>query len=302
MLRWHAFLLPALGGAVADGVQGGERMGWGRQEIERFRRALREGLQQLELDLTDMTVEIMVEYAITLASAQEEQNLTALREPEQVAWKHFVDSLMGWKVFRQWEEDKQVPRNQPGGQCQAESERWLADLGAGAGFPGVVWAIVGDWHCLEIEAEGRKAEFIEGLRGLVGPGRLQVWHGRAEEAGRQEEWRERFDVVVARALARLDVVAEYGLPLLRLGGGLVAYKGPEGPDEVQWVGPEVRGRLGGGEAKVFRCGLPGDWGRRSIVILEKVGHCEELYPRRVGIPEKRPLGGSRRRTGGGEGK
>lgn len=254
-------------------------MSWGREERRVFQEALASGLEWLRprigFGLDDEVKARLVRYAEEMVAANQEFNLTTITEPEAVAWKHFIDSLLGVGVI-----------GRPGG-----AGEWLADLGAGAGFPGVVLGIAAKWNCLEVESIRKKAAFLRRLGPLVEPAALDVWEGRAERLGREAKWRERLPVVVARALARLDVVAEYGMPLLRAGGILVAYKGPEGRDEVALL-QGIKEELGIGEIRVIEEQLPEGWGVRLLIVVEKSKDCHPRYPRREGIPEKRPLGGA----------
>lgn len=288
-------------GGLERGVQGrrpvplyvGRRavLNWTAHEEERFQDALRQGLGWLKeagLSWEPAGTDRMLCYARLLVSANMRINLTAITDPEGVAWKHFIDSMLGLLVVGR------APRTPAGGEGEGnpagDAAAWLADLGAGAGFPGVVLGLAGGWNCLEVEAQAKKAAFLRELEGLLRPGKLQVWAGRAERLAREEAWRERLGVVVARALARLDVIAEYGMPLLREGGLLVAYKGPEGERELELL-DAFREELGVGEATVVRRRLPHDWGERLLLVLTKRGRSDPRYPRREGVPEKRPLGG-----------
>ncbi|MBE3576431.1 MAG: 16S rRNA (guanine(527)-N(7))-methyltransferase RsmG [Limnochordales bacterium] len=252
-------------------------MGWGLEEIERFRAALTAGLAwiqpRLGFEVGAGERERLVRYACEVVAANEEFNLTRITEPEAVAWKHVIDSLLGMTAVGR----------APG------ADAWLADLGAGAGLPGVVLGIAGGWNCLEVESVRKKAAFLRKLAPLVSPARLVVWEGRAERLGREPAWREQLPLVVARAVGRLDVVAEYALPLLRVGGVMVAYKGPEGREEVGLL-EGCKEQLGIGEIRVVEEELPEGWGRRMLVVAAKSRNCDPRFPRREGIPEKRPLG------------
>lgn len=257
-------------------------MGWSAEEIGRFREALGAGLEWLQprlgFEVEEGERERLVQYACKVVAANEKFNLTAITEPEAVAWKHIIDSLLGVAVA---------------GRAKG-GDAWLADLGAGAGLPGVVLGIVGGWNCLEVESVHKKAMFLRELMPLLRPARLVVWEGRAERLGREAAWREQLPLVVARAVGRLDVVAEYALPLLQVGGVLVAYKGPEGREEVELLQGSGE-KLGIGEIRVIEEELPEDWGKRILIVVGKSRVCDPRFPRREGIPEKRPLGGGRER-------
>ena len=205
-------------------------------------------------------------------------NLTAIHSDEEALVLHYLDSLAPLAAAGAW----------PAGGT-------LADIGSGAGFPGIpLLAALGEaWRGVLVEAQGKRARFLAGaVEGLGLAGRARVLACRAEEAGRHSRWRERMDAVVVRALARLDVVAEYGLPLLRPGGRLWAYKGPQGEQEVAACRAALA-ELGGQVAGLRWYELPGGAGRRLLVEVVKAGATPPAYPRRPGIPAKRPLAGRR---------
>ncbi|MDI3327751.1 MAG: 16S rRNA (guanine(527)-N(7))-methyltransferase RsmG [Alicyclobacillaceae bacterium] len=211
-------------------------------------------------------------YWEALIRANREVNLTSITDREEGFWKHFYDSL----AVAVW----------PG---LPESGR-IIDVGTGAGFPGLVLRVVRPGYQLVLlDALQKRIRFLrEVCRKLEMPD-VEVCHGRAEEFGRMKGRREFFDVAVARAVARLPVLAEYLLPFVRPGGWAVAWKGPEVEEEVREAEGAVR-KLGGTVEGVFRYALPGDRGRRSLVVLRKTAPTPPEYPRRPGVPEKRPLG------------
>lgn len=199
-------------------------------------------------------------------------NLTALTSGEEVAIKHFLDSLLCLRAM------------------QALPGSSLVDVGSGGGFPGVPLAIVHpEVRVTLLEAAKKKAEFLEHAVKTLGLSAVVLWK-RAEDAGRDISLRESFDYVVARAVAPLAVLAEYCLPLCRPGGRFVAMKGPEGRAEAEAA---AAGRaidlLGGDVSGVDEYELPFGMGRRSLVIVRKTGTTPVTYPRRPGIPSKRPL-------------
>lgn len=201
----------------------------------------------------------------------ERLNLTSIVEPEEVALKHFVDSATVLRAV-----------------APAEGER-LVDVGSGAGFPGVPLAIFRpDLRVTLIEASQKKAAFLGRLRDQLGLGNVEVLAVRAEEAGRQAAHREQHGVAVARAVAPLAVLWEYLLPLVRVGGLAVAQKGPGVAEELVAAGRAV-GLLGGGEQMIHGFTLPRAAGERQIVVVRKVNPTPEQYPRRPGVPAKKPL-------------
>ncbi len=164
----------------------------------------------------------------------------------------------------------------------------LIDVGSGAGFPGIPLKIARpDLAVTLLEAASRKAAFLELAAAEIGAV-LSVVEARAEQAARDPIWRERFDVAVARAVAPLPALCELVLPFLRRGGKAVLLKGPSVTSEVD-DGARASAMLGGGHPELMVSRLPGG-ARRVIVTIEKVAATPPDYPRRPGVPAKRPLG------------
>ena len=198
-------------------------------------------------------------------------NLTAIRDPEEVRRKHFLDSLSCLLVME----------GTPMGR--------VVDVGSGAGFPGLPLKIVQpDIHLTLIESVTKKTAFLEHIVQVLDLGGVEVLTLRAEEAGRMPEHRESYDCALARAVAPMAALAEYLLPLVKVGGRMLAQKGESGPRELEEAREAIR-VLGGKPGEVFPVNIPGVEERRYLVVVEKVGETPEKYPRRVGIPGKRPL-------------
>lgn len=205
------------------------------------------------------------------------QNLTGIAEPREMVLKHTVDSATVLGT---------VPLG-PG-------ERVL-DVGSGAGFPGVVLQLlVPEAQVVLLDSNRKRCAFLERLRadlvasGVRGAERLEIRWGRAEDEARRPDLREGFDLVVARAVAELRVLLEYTLPFCRLGGLVVAMKGPGGQEEVGQAETALR-VLGGKLEKVQRIVLPGGAGERVVLVVRKVARTPGEYPRRAGRPARRPL-------------
>lgn len=172
----------------------------------------------------------------------------------------------------------------------------LADLGSGAGLPGMVLAIVfADLQVSLIESLGKRATFLEASARELGLDHVTVWGCRAEEAGRSDELRASFDRVTARRLAALPVLLEYALPLLRP-GGLAAFAKGLGSDHELAAAEGVAPMLGGGEPCLREWELPleppsGELPVRRFVVVAQVAACPAKYPRAPGRATKRPLRG-----------
>ena len=170
--------------------------------------------------------------------------------------------------------------------------RKLADIGSGAGLPGVPLAIVlTDAEITLIEATGKKAAFLRYVTEELELNNIKVVNARVEEAAREEVHRGAYDICTVRALAKFSVIAEYSLPLLRQGGHLVAMKGREDEDE-RAEGERASAVLGGrlcGEIPVSQ--VPGaEQKERRLLLLEKFEETPDRFPRRTGMPVRDPLG------------
>lgn len=200
------------------------------------------------------------------------QNLTAIADPPQIRIKHFLDSLSCILAM------KNSPRQR------------IIDVGTGAGFPGLPLKIIyPDLHLVLVESVGKKAAFCEHVCRVLGLNQVEIIQERAEVIGHQPQNRERGDWAVARAVATLPVLVEYLLPLVRRGGFALAMKGENAHAEVQTAQSGIE-LLGGRLKRLIPVILPGVEEERYLVVIEKVSATPDRFPRRVGIPAKRPLG------------
>lgn len=218
------------------------------------------------------------QYLALLEQWRERAGLTTVVGAEEVQRRHFGEALALLSVVRALPE---VAR-------QAGTIA-IADLGSGAGFPGLPMRIVEPGLRLTlVEAHGRRARFLEAVVAALGLDDVRVVPARAEEAGRDPALRGAFDVVVARALAPLPVLVEYALPLLRLGGLLVAPKGSRVAEEVAAAAGAIEA-LGGTLESAVALPLPPDVPPQQVVLVSRTGPLDERYPRRPGVPSRRPL-------------
>ncbi len=235
-----------------------------------------EGAQALGLHLTDKQQAAFQLYYEELVDWNQKFNLTAITEYEQVQIRHFLDSLSCLLA----EETRQA---------LTRPQARMIDVGAGAGFPGIPLKLVCPNSRLTLlEATGKKVAFLEYLVDRLGVTTVIAIKARAEELAHLPDHREQYDLALARAVAELPVVVEYTLPFCRLGGWVIAQKGEAGAAEA-WAAERAI-KLMGGELRrvvpVQLAGLPED---RSLVVIEKIGPTPDRYPRRPGIPGKKPL-------------
>jgi 16S rRNA (guanine527-N7)-methyltransferase len=225
----------------------------------------------LNISLTDAQQEAFQIYENELVTWNKRHNLTAIDEPRQIRSKHFLDSLSCLLAIDSTESIRMV------------------DVGSGAGFPGIPLKIVNPKIQLTLlESIGKKVDFCRHICQELGFKGVKIIQNRAEEFGHLPQAREGFDWALARAVAGLPVLVEYLLPLVRIGGRALAMKGENGPAEAQAAEPAID-LLGGQISRLVPVNLPGIEEDRYLVVIDKIAATPDRYPRRVGIPVKRPL-------------
>jgi len=201
-------------------------------------------------------------------------NLTAITDREGVLVRHFLDSLSCLKALPQ---------------ADLAAGARVIDVGTGAGFPGLPLKIICPAMRLTLlEATGKKVTYLEHVVNALGLAGVKVIHGRAEELGRDATHRERYDWALARAVADMPALAEYLLPLVHVGGAVLAQKGEGAAAEVHKADAAIV-TLGGRVRQLVPVELRGLAETRYLVVMDKVASTPEKYPRRPGMPQKRPL-------------
>jgi len=225
----------------------------------------------LGMHLSSQQLQAFARYQEELLRWNQRINLTAIREPDQIVTKHFLDSLSVLTV------------------TGCLNGQRVADVGSGAGFPGLALKIACPAMRLTlIESVGKKADFCRHIVQTLGLSDVTVLAERAETVGRMEGHREAYDWAMARAVARLPILAEYLLPLVKPGGGMLAQKGETAQTEVAEAARALH-VLGGAVEGVVPVELPEIVEPRYLVVVRKVAETPPRYPRRPGIPAKRPL-------------
>jgi 16S rRNA (guanine527-N7)-methyltransferase len=235
-----------------------------------------EGTKALGLSLTPEQQAGFQLYYEELVAWNQKFNLTAITGYEQVQIRHFLDSLSCLLAHE-------------ARQALSRPNARVIDVGSGAGLPGIPLKLVCPGTRMTLlEATGKKVAFLQYVLDRLGLHRIEAIKGRAEELAHEPAHRQQYDLALARAVADLSVVAEYTLPFCKIGGWLVAQKGEAGAAEA-WSAEKAITLLGGELCRVVPVELSGLPEDRSLVVVEKVSPTPDAYPRRPGIPSKRPL-------------
>lgn len=234
---------------------------------------VREMMEALGLAADEEAAGKLTEYNAMLMEMNKKVNLTGIKDTEESLVKNVYDSMTVYN-------EKYFPR-----------DGRILDLGTGGGFPGIPLAVLRpDMQVVLMDSVLKKLNFIESAAAKLEIKNVKIMHMRAEEGGRRRKTRESFDVVTARAVKMLPVIAEWAMPFVKVGGIFAAMKGPGAEEELKDAGKilqELQGELI--EKKDLE--LPGGE-KRSILYFRKIGPCPKTYPRKVGIAEKKPVIGT----------
>jgi 16S rRNA (guanine527-N7)-methyltransferase len=237
-----------------------------------FDKLATEAKQFFGITLSPTQLELLARYADLLVEWNRKINLTAIRSPEEIRVKHFLDSLSCSLAIQNIE----IPRT--------------IDIGTGAGFPGIPLKIIyPEMQLTLVESVTKKTQFLSEVVQVLGLEGVEIFPSRAETLGKQPDHRENYHWAVARAVAGLPVLCEYMLPLVKIGGFMLAQKGDTALAELEQAQSAIE-ILGGKVINTISVDLPGVSQERYLVIIEKINPTPEKYPRREGIPNKRPLG------------
>jgi 16S rRNA (guanine527-N7)-methyltransferase len=234
---------------------------------------LNRGAQKLGLHLNPEQLEQFHTYYQELLDWNQRINLTAITDYEEVQIKHFLDSLTVTLV----------------GQPISNTDIRLVDIGTGAGMPGVPLKILlPDIKLVLLEATAKKAAFLHHLKQKLALNNVEIVVGRAEEVAHLNQYRDGFDMVLSRAVATLPTLVELTLPFCAIGGSLIAQKKGVNQPEINRATKAIS-VLGGNLREVIEIDLEEFTDERMLIIIDKVSPTPEIYPRRPGIPAKRPL-------------
>ena len=237
-------------------------------KFEIFSEELEIASNQIELKLAKEQIEKYYKYMNLLLEWNEKINLTAITEPKEIVLKHFIDSLTIAKYIK-------------------DNEK-LIDVGTGAGFPGIPLSIVKEnTNIILLDSLNKRINFLEEAKQNLKLENVKTIHGRAEEFGKNKKERESYDIATSRAVAPLNILLEYLLPLVKVGGKAICMKGPN-IEEIENAKNALE-ILGGQIEKVEEIILPNSDIKRNIIIIKKIKNTPSKYPRKPGTPSKEPI-------------
>lgn len=238
-------------------------------DFNSFKEEMSINLMALNLKLDDNQIRNFYDFMNLLIEKNKVMNLTGITEPKEVVLKHFIDSLTILKYINKNDN--------------------IIDVGTGAGFPGIPLKIAE--NSLEItllDSLNKRINFLNEVIEKINLYKVKTIHGRAEDFGQNFEYREKYDVAVSRAVAPLNILLEYMLPFVKVGGSCICMKGSNCDEEIENAKKTIE-ILGGKIEKIEKFNLPKSDNNRTICIIKKVQKTSKQYPRKAGIPTKNPL-------------
>ena len=234
-----------------------------------FKNKMIELARMINDELTEDQVENFFKYMNLLLEWNEKINLTAITDVDDIILKHFIDSMT---VLKYIEKDKSI-----------------IDVGTGAGFPGIPIVIMReDVKITLLDSLNKRINFLNEVCSELKINNIETIHGRAEEAGQNKQYREKYDIAVSRAVANMTTLSEYLIPFVKVGGICICMKGSEIDHELEQAKFAIK-ELGGKIEKVEKFNLPDSDIERNIVIIKKIKPTPNRYPRKAGMPSKIPI-------------
>lgn len=229
------------------------------------------GIKELGLEISDIQIEQFCRYYEMLVEKNKVMNLTSITDFDEVVIKHYIDSLLVVKV---------IPINE----CKT-----MIDIGTGAGFPGIPIKIMfPHLKVTLLDSLNKRLDFLNDVIKELELKNITTVHGRAEDFGKKEEYREKFELCVSRAVANLSTLCEYCVPFILEGGRFVSYKSQFSTEEK--IEAEKAIDILGGRIKANKLvKLPFTEIKRSFIIIDKIKKTPDKYPRKAGIPLKKPI-------------
>ena len=237
-----------------------------------FKLWITKGMEDISVDISDRQQEQFFLYYTMLIEWNQVMNLTAITDMKEVIFKHFVDSVSLVKAI------------------DVSRETSLIDVGTGAGFPGIPLKIMfPELKVTLLDSLNKRVRFLNEVIQHIGIDGIQAIHGRAEDIGRNPEYREKYDLCVSRAVANLATLSEYCMPYVKIGGSFISYKSGTVSTEIKQA--EIAVKLLGGEfGNIVNFRINEIDAERTLIKIEKIHKLQSKYPRKAGMPGKEPLG------------
>lgn len=238
-------------------------------EQKQFSIEVIEKAKKIEVSVIQEDTEKLYEYMNLLIEWNTKINLTAITEPNDIILKHFIDSITINKYL--------------------EDVSSVLDIGTGAGFPGIPLKILHpNIKFSLVDSLNKRISFLNEVCKKLSLNKIECLHARAEELAKNSDYREKYDIVTSRAVARLATLLEYMLPFVNIGGKCICMKGSNIEEELEEAKRAIN-ILGGRIEKVEKFILPDSDMERNIIVIEKINKTPSIYPRKAGMPSKQPI-------------
>lgn len=233
-----------------------------------FKKKMKELLSEINIEINENKIDMFYLYMQELLEWNKKINLTAIEDENEIILKHFIDSLTVQKYIK--------------------NAQNIIDIGTGAGFPGIPLAIVNEKsNIVLLDSLNKRINFLNNVIQKLELSNVKAIHGRAEDLAKIVQHREKYDIVISRAVAPFNVLLEYMLPFNKVNSYTIAMKGSN-IEEVD-ISNNALKKLGGKIEKIEKINLPNTDIKRNIIIVRKIEETPKKFPRKAGIPKKEPL-------------
>lgn len=233
-----------------------------------FKKKMNEVLSEINIEINENKIDMFYLYMQELLEWNKKINLTAIEDENEIILKHFIDSLTVQKYIK--------------------NAQNIIDIGTGAGFPGIPLAIVNEKsNIVLLDSLNKRINFLNNVIQKLELSNVKAIHGRAEDLAKIVQHREKYDIVISRAVAPFNVLLEYMLPFNKVNSYTIAMKGSN-IEEVD-ISNNALKKLGGKIEKIEKINLPNTDIKRNIIIVRKIEETPKKFPRKAGIPKKEPL-------------
>ena len=238
-------------------------------DLKEFSNKIIEKMEYLNININEYQIFQLYNYMNLLIEWNKKINLTAIIKPDDIIIKHFIDSITITKFI--------------------ETNSKIIDVGTGAGFPGLPIKIIRrDTEITLMDSLNKRILFLEEIINNLNLAKISTVHSRAEDLGRDKEYRQKFDNATSRAVAPLNYLLEYMMPFVKVGGSCICMKGANYQEELKEAEKAIF-KLGGELKNIEKLELPQTDIERNIIIIKKIKDTPNQYPRKAGIPKKQPI-------------